>query len=384
VNKAAGATVGTPVMASRTHHEITVYAITPPANGQTVQYAIHTTNDANASTLTWQNDTLFGSLPANSTYFVYARSAENMNFHAGAPSVSAVITTLPAPDHSILLSEFGTHVFSEAPMGYDQQIPLSVTITNTGNQPTGALTIALSGTNASSFTLSETSMPTIAAGDTNNFTVVPNDSLTIGTYTAIVTVNGDSGIYGYFNVSFTVNRANGSAVTTPVMASVTHNSITVYRATLTTNTGQAVQYAIDTTDNADPSTLTWQNDTTFGDLTDSTNYFVYARSVENTNFHVGTPSVSAVITTLATPTTILSIKENITLNVYPNPVFDGRLIVEIPDGTVHTQIHVYDLLGRLVLTRPINRPITEIDISHLPDGTYIVRVEYRSVKIVKR
>jgi hypothetical protein len=80
-----------------------------------------------------------------------------------------------------------------------------VTITNTGNQATGTLTAALSGTHSSSFTLSTTSIPGIAAGGTDTFTVVPKTGLPLGTYTATVTVSGGNGIVANFNVSFTVN-----------------------------------------------------------------------------------------------------------------------------------------------------------------------------------
>ena len=111
--------------------------------------------------------------------------------------------------YGISLSETGTYTFTAANYGYGTQTPGSVTIHNTGNQPTGVLTVALSGDNPGSFTLSTTSVGSIAVDDTavNAFTVVPNTGLAAGTYTATVTVSGGNGITANFNVSFTVNPA---------------------------------------------------------------------------------------------------------------------------------------------------------------------------------
>ncbi|MCL2808093.1 MAG: hypothetical protein FWD27_08090, partial [Coriobacteriia bacterium] len=80
----------------------------------------------------------------------------------------------------------------------------TVRVTNDGNQATGALTIALSGTNAASFTLSRTSLTSIAVGGSATFTVVPRTGLAAGSYEALVTVRGTNGISESFTVSFTV------------------------------------------------------------------------------------------------------------------------------------------------------------------------------------
>ena len=213
----------------------------------------------------------------------------------------SIVRQVITPIYEIALSQTGTHIFPNAVFGYSAQTPLSVSIENTGNQPTGTLNIALSGTHASSFALSRTTVPSIDTASTNSFTVVPNTGLSVGTYTATVTVTGGNGISENFNVSFTVNRAVGATVGTPTLASKTHNQIIVNPVAPPGN-GQTVQYAIHTTNNANPATLVWQNSTTFNGRTPETNYFVYARSVQNANFYAGAPSVSAVITTPPVPT----------------------------------------------------------------------------------
>jgi uncharacterized repeat protein (TIGR02543 family) len=111
---------------------------------------------------------------------------------------------IPASAYGISLNQSGTWTFPAATAGYGAQTAKSVTITNTGNQPTGSLTLALSSSSA--FTLSATSMGSITAGGSNSFTVTPKTGLSAGTYTATVTVSGGNGISASFNVSFTVNE----------------------------------------------------------------------------------------------------------------------------------------------------------------------------------
>jgi hypothetical protein len=123
--------------------------------------------------------------------------------------------TGPDPVYGIALGDTGDGLvsFPAATAGYGAQTAKSVTISNTGNQPTGDLTVALSGTNSGSFTLNKTTITTISVSGTDSFTVVPNTGLGAGTYTATVTVSGGNGITADFDVSFTVNPQHISAVT---------------------------------------------------------------------------------------------------------------------------------------------------------------------------
>jgi uncharacterized membrane protein len=107
--------------------------------------------------------------------------------------------------YGISLSQTGTYTFSDVIVGYSAApAALQVNVTNTGNQGTGALTAALSGGNASDFTLSTTSISSVFGTMNNAFTVRPNTGLAIGTYTATVTVSGSNDITANFTVSFTV------------------------------------------------------------------------------------------------------------------------------------------------------------------------------------
>jgi uncharacterized protein YjdB len=129
-------------------------------------------------------------------------------------TANCVVTVTAAvnPTYGISLSSGGdnltSHTFPGASQGYSAQTPLTVTVQNTGNQATGTLTIARSGTNSDSFTLSTSSLSSITASSSVTFTVMPNTSLTSGTYSATISVTGSNGISALFNVSFTVTTSN--------------------------------------------------------------------------------------------------------------------------------------------------------------------------------
>jgi uncharacterized membrane protein len=102
------------------------------------------------------------------------------------------------------------HTFPEAIFGYGAQEVKTVNISNTGDQPTGVLAVALTGVNPSAFTLDPpTTVASIAAGTAGSFTVAPALGLSKGTHTATVTVSGGNGIFSSFNVSFEVTATYG-------------------------------------------------------------------------------------------------------------------------------------------------------------------------------
>ncbi|GHS88467.1 hypothetical protein FACS189487_06820 [Campylobacterota bacterium] len=110
----------------------------------------------------------------------------------------------PAQTYGITLDKSGTHDFGMVNPSYAPLTPLSVTVTNTGNQSTGELTVELSGANAANFTRSAATISSIATGAEGTFTVVPQTGLGVGTYNATVTVSGANSISAAFDVSFTV------------------------------------------------------------------------------------------------------------------------------------------------------------------------------------
>ena len=75
-----------------------------------------------------------------------------------------------------------------------QPVAQTITVRNTGSNPTSTLNVALSGPNANRFTLSETTLGVISSNGTRTFTVRPTtDQPTAGaSFTATVTVSGSN------------------------------------------------------------------------------------------------------------------------------------------------------------------------------------------------
>ena len=158
---------------------------------------------------TWQTSNVFSGLDANTEYTFYQRVAETEDALPSPASDMLVASTERGPltpTYSISLST-GNYTFPGAAAGYGAQTARTITVTNTGNEPTGELTIAISGANPVAFDLSKTSIADIAAGNDDSFAVTPKTGLAAGTYTATVTVSGENGITESFNVSFTVATA---------------------------------------------------------------------------------------------------------------------------------------------------------------------------------
>jgi uncharacterized repeat protein (TIGR02543 family) len=127
----------------------------------------------------------------------------------------AVILTPP----TISLSPT-TFTFAAVSAGYtpgSRPAAQEFTVTSGNSTATGAMTVALSGTGASAFTLSVASLDSITtSGGTRTFTIRPNAGLNEGTYTATVTVSGlGLATPQTATVSFTVMPivATGHAVT---------------------------------------------------------------------------------------------------------------------------------------------------------------------------
>ena len=210
------------------------------------------------------------------------------------------------------------------------------------------------------------------AGDNQQFTATYTDPS--GNYT---TAQG--------NITVNVAKAEGSLVETPIDDEVGTTTISIYPIS-PPSTGQSVEYAIDLT-NVTPNSG-WQFETLFEGLTENTTYFIFARSAENENYNAGAASEPLEVKTEEVG--IDNISQNGKLQVYPNPttgefsVFSFQLS-DVGSNNIR-QIEIFDAAGRIVHRVPctVNRATVEIDISHLSNGIYFVKVGNEIVKIVKK
>ena len=131
-----------------------------------------------------------------------------------AAAAAVFMAGCPDPTDRDVFSSIGldvpsTHTFGAIRPGYahGDVAPLTVTVTNTGDNPTGRLEVALSGPGGASFGLSRPAIPSMGAAGNNTFLVFPVHDLGVGRHTATVTVSGGNVDPLYFDVTFVVNVA---------------------------------------------------------------------------------------------------------------------------------------------------------------------------------
>ena len=76
------------------------------------------------------------------------------------------------------------------------------------------------------------------------------------------------------------------------------------------------------------------------------------------------------------------------MKVYPNPT-TGSFFVEFEDVNSNTQLQIYDIYGKLIMQYNINDRLTELNIGHLANGVYMLRMidgnsGSKMVKLVKQ
>ncbi len=93
------------------------------------------------------------------------------------------------------------------------------------------------------------------------------------------------------------------------------------------------------------------------------------------------------------PSSIANAEKEMALVVYPNPVINGQLTIiarHSREGGNPPTVEIYDMTGKRVYSAKPNSTSSivngtfTINVSHLPAGTYIVKIGDRSAKIIKR
>ncbi len=79
---------------------------------------------------------------------------------------------------------------------------------------------------------------------------------------------------------------------------------------------------------------------------------------------------------------------NTKISVFPNPVTTGRFTLNMPDNKGNSVIRIYDVYGKMLVQQYSSAINTDMDISRLPAGIYLVKVMSngfeQSVKLVKK
>lgn len=202
-------------------------------------------------------------------------------------------------------------------------------------------------------------------------------------YNALAPLNLFSGTNYYFHLRIRCDTTNYSpwvntAFVTPTVCTAPSNPIVsnIGAQTATFNWG-AVPGAINyehaiTTTATPPASGTPASGTSYtaNSLTPSTSYFFHVRAYCSAN------DIS-VWKTAQFNTTALGINEVLETNggvlIYPNPVKDKVVIELNPHGKANGKIQVIDMAGKVVFTANANKDKTELNLSTLPSGIYMVR-----------
>jgi len=213
IYRGADRVTGTTIDAQAGGANVQLRAVVHPADADDNHV---TWSSGNVNVVTVTNNGLVSIAGAGSTYVrVVTRDGDR------EARVNFAVTH--ADTWNIGISQLTPHVFPLIE-GYTQVTPLQVTITNTGNQPTGQLTVALSTTSASDFVLAPVGGTAMAAGA----------SLTIG---SIEAANGTA--------QFTVAPRIGLPLNSSVAATVTVSAAAA-ELTATPSFNVSVNVSLDT------------------------------------------------------------------------------------------------------------------------------------------
>jgi len=80
-------------------------------------------------------------------------------------------------------------------------------------------------------------------------------------------------------------------------------------------------------------------------------------------------------------TTVNAVTTQSSIVCYPNPVQDAMNISNLPDQ--ESQISIYRMDGSLVQTKMVYGIQTQLDLSQLSGGLYLLKVKDQAIKIVK-
>jgi uncharacterized repeat protein (TIGR02543 family) len=85
------------------------------------------------------------------------------------------------------------------------------------------------------------------------------------------------------------------------------------------------------------------------------------------------------------PNTAVESQTERKLYVYPNPIVNGQLIMDNGQLKAGDKVEIYSMNGALVLTGYVSGgSSTTLNLSHLSQGTYVVKVGGRAAKVVKK
>ena len=116
-------------------------------------------------------------------------------------------------------------------------------------------------------------------------------------------------------------------------------------------------------------------------------YTLKVQTVTATRAATDAGNVTATATNVTPVGAMENGNKNFTINLFPNPTSD-QLNIMVEGVEKKTEIKIYNLMGKLVMQRESNNMLTQLNISKLSSGFYVVKVndgkQIRSAKFIKQ
>jgi len=135
--------------------------------------------------------------------------------------------TLTVNSWGVSLTPAGNITLPDVAYGYDAITSVAINVSNTGNQPTGDLSVTMQGADASSFMTSTTTVSSLPVGGHVGFTVSPVTGLTAGDHMATVSVDGGHGIAANVTLTMTVHKTDQTLTVADVIVMVGDGDVTL-------------------------------------------------------------------------------------------------------------------------------------------------------------
>ena len=161
------------------------------------------------STLTLNGASAISGVGGNISLFVGSNTISTVVKAEDGTTKTYTITVTRAAAPTYTIGAIGNQTFTVLTTGYTSgtQETKTLTITNTGTGNLADVAVALSGTNASSFEITQPITTSLSSSGSTTFTVKSKDGLAAGTYTATVTVSATNLTPVTFTVTQVVNAA---------------------------------------------------------------------------------------------------------------------------------------------------------------------------------
>jgi len=349
--------------------------ITPSLTSNTDYYVIEKDGNGCQSDIETVSAILLSALTGTNTTTICANDSVVINvttYNAANPTGTEVFENVSANgcdstvtiNLNVLSALTGTN---NTTICANDSVVINGTTYNAAN-PTGTEVFSNIGSNNcdSTVTVALNVLPELTG--TNNTTICANDSVVINgtTYNAV----NPTGIEVFENVS-----ANGCDSTVTVNLTVLPAidiTVTNSAPTLSANATSATYQWLDCA-NGDTAIIGATNSS----YTVTTNGSYAAVVTQN-----GCTDTSACISVTVTGLTNASLSTD-NYNVYPNPT-KGIFTIDVPEVKKNTSIAVYDMLGKVIVSKNATSTTTKIDLSGNTKGVYFINIQFEDEKIVRK